>query len=159
MPLNIDWRQILLHLFNFVVLFAILYFLLYKPVKQFMDKRTEYYCSLAEEAMANLAEAEKSKEEYKKKLANVEDEIAAKKKKAHLEIEEANAALIKHAEKKAEKIVADARKNIEYDRAKMLKEAQTEITDMVASAAEKLVAQSTTSQAFDQFLESAKRGE
>ena len=159
MPLNIDWQQILLHLFNFIILFAILYFLLYKPVNEYMDKRTEYYKNLDDEARANLAESEKAREEYQKKLDAAEEEISARKKKAHKEIEEANAALIKHAEKKAEKIVADARKNIEYDRAKMLKEAQTEITDMVASAAEKLVAQSTTSQAFDQFLESAKRGE
>ena len=42
-PLNIDWQQILLHLLNFVILFAILYFLLYDPVKKFMDKRCEYY--------------------------------------------------------------------------------------------------------------------
>ena len=42
-PLNIDWQQILLHLFNFAILFAILYFLLYKPVKDFMAKREEYY--------------------------------------------------------------------------------------------------------------------
>lgn len=159
MPLNIDWQQILLHLFNFVILFSILYFLLYKPVKEFMDKRTEYYKNLDDEARDKLAQAENAREEYQKKLANAEDEISAQKKKAHIEIEKANAALIKHAEQKAEKIVADARKNIEYDRAKMLKEAQTEITDMVAGAAEKLVAQSTTSQAFDQFLESAKRGE
>ena len=40
-PLNIDWQQILLHLLNFVILFAILYFLLYDPVKKFMDKRCE----------------------------------------------------------------------------------------------------------------------
>ena len=30
-PLNIDWQQILLHLFNFIILFGILYFFLYKP--------------------------------------------------------------------------------------------------------------------------------
>ena len=35
-PLNIDWRQILLHLLNLVILFLILYFLLYNPVKKFM---------------------------------------------------------------------------------------------------------------------------
>lgn len=34
MPLNMDWQQILLHLLNFVILFAILYFLLYEPVKK-----------------------------------------------------------------------------------------------------------------------------
>ena len=30
-PLNIDWQQILLHLFNFTILFGALYILLYKP--------------------------------------------------------------------------------------------------------------------------------
>jgi hypothetical protein len=31
-PLNIDWQQILLHLFNFTILFGILYILLYSTV-------------------------------------------------------------------------------------------------------------------------------
>ena len=39
MPLNIDLQQICLHLFNFTLLLAILYFLLYQPVKDFMAKR------------------------------------------------------------------------------------------------------------------------
>ena len=43
MPLNIDWRQILLHLFNFCILAIALYFLLYKPVKNFMAKRSARY--------------------------------------------------------------------------------------------------------------------
>lgn len=38
-PLNIDWQQILLHLFNFLILAGGLYLLLYKPVKAFMEKR------------------------------------------------------------------------------------------------------------------------
>ena len=43
MPLNIDWQQILLHLLNFLILFAGLYFILYKPVKKFMKKRADGY--------------------------------------------------------------------------------------------------------------------
>lgn len=50
MPLNIDLVQILLHLLNFVILFAIMYFLLYNPIKKFTDKRIEYYKKLDEEA-------------------------------------------------------------------------------------------------------------
>ena len=42
-PLNIDWQQILLHLFNFSILVGGLYLLLFKPVKNFMDKRTKHY--------------------------------------------------------------------------------------------------------------------
>ena len=158
MPLNIDWQQILLHLFNFVVLFAILYFLLYKPVKQFMDKRTAHYRDMDDEAQKNLSDAQETKKAYQEKLNAAEDEIAAIKKKERAELEEAVAARMKRAEDEAAKLMADARKNIEHERSKMLHEAQNEITDMVASAAEKLVAQSTTSEAFDQFLDAAKRG-
>ena len=43
MPLNIDWQQILLHLLNFVILFAGLWLLLYKPVRKFMQNRREHY--------------------------------------------------------------------------------------------------------------------
>ena len=158
MPLNIDWQQILLHLLNFVLLFAILYFLLYKPVKQFMDKRSEYYKKLDDEAKANLAEAEEKKVQYQAAIDSAEDEIREKKHQAAVELEELTAAKTKSAEAEAAKIIADARRSIEAERVKMLREAENEITDMVSAAADKMVAQSTTSQAFDQFLDAAKRG-
>ena len=69
MPLNIDWQQILLHLFNFVILFGMLYFLLYAPVKKFMDKRTEYYKNMDDEAKNKLLKADELKNEYVEKLA------------------------------------------------------------------------------------------
>ena len=42
-PLNIDWQQIILHLLNFAILAGGLYFLLYHPVRKFMDQREEHY--------------------------------------------------------------------------------------------------------------------
>lgn len=158
-PLNIDWQQILLHLFNFVILFAILYFLLYKPVKQFMDKRMEYYKKLDEDAKLNLENAEKAKEEYVKKLESAEDEIAAEKEKARKELEEAGTLKKKQAEEEAAKIIKDAHQRLEREHAQMLRDAQSEISDMVTSAAEKLVVKASTSEAYDQFLDTVKRSE
>ena len=43
MPLNIDFQQIFLHLFNFIILALGLYLLLYRPVVAFMDKRQAHY--------------------------------------------------------------------------------------------------------------------
>ncbi len=159
MPLNINFQQILLHFLNFAVLFAILYFLLYKPVKQFMDNRAQYYKNIDDEASRNLKDAEDLKAEYNKKLELAEDEISKLKQKAHDELEEASQAKIKLAEREAHKIISEAREDIENQRAKMLKDAKGEITEMVTSAAEKLVASSKTSEAFDAFLDAAKRGE
>lgn len=159
MPLNIDWQQILLHLFNFIILFAILYFLIYKPVKQFMDKRTEYYKNLDDEAQKNLIDSENAKAEYEKRLSAAEDEISLNKKKARKELEEANAAKRKQAEKEAARIITTAKASAEKERAKILREAQDEIAELVTSATEKFVSGKGTSDAFDQFLAAAQRSE
>lgn len=157
LPLNIDWQQILLHLFNFVVLFGILYFLLYKPVKDFMEKRTEYYKKLDDDANTNLETAEKTKNEYIEKLAKVDDEISEKKEAARKEIEAENKIKIKQAEQQAEQILSEARQTLDREHAKMIKEAQSEISNMIVSATEKIVLQAGTSESFDQFLTTVER--
>ena len=86
-PLNIDWQQILLHLLNFVILAGGLYFLLYKPVKNFMNKRTSYYEAMDAEAKAKVTSAQKLEEEYKTRLTNAEEEIREKKASAVKEAE------------------------------------------------------------------------
>ena len=56
MPLNIDWQQILLHLFNFVILAAGLTFLLFNPVRKFLENRRKHF----EEREDSAARKEKS---------------------------------------------------------------------------------------------------
>ena len=75
MPLNIDLQQIFLHLFNFTLLFGILYFLLYSPVKNFMAKREGYYANMEKEANANLESAIKEKETYSALRQGADEEI------------------------------------------------------------------------------------
>lgn len=157
LPLNIDWQQILLHLFNFVLLFAILYFLLYKPVKDFMEKRTEYYKKLDDDAKANLEIAENTKKDYAEKLAKVDVEISEKKETARKEIEEESEIKIRQAEKKAEQILSEARQKSDSEHAKMIKEAQNEISDMIISATERIALQASTSESFEQFLTVVER--
>ena len=78
MPLNINLQQILLHALNFVILFGAMYFLLYKPVKSFMDSRKAHYEKMDEDAKAVLAEAEKTKAGYEAQLKSADEEIARK---------------------------------------------------------------------------------
>ena len=88
MPLNIDWQQILLHLLNFVILFTGLWFLLYKPVRSFMQKRKEHYEKMDADAEKKHAEAEEKRAVYEEKLAHAEDEIAEKRRLAEKETAE-----------------------------------------------------------------------
>ena len=82
MPLNINIQQIVLHALNFVILFGALYFLLYKPVKSYMDGRRAQYEKMDAEAKEHLAQAEQTRAGYEEKLKGVETEIRDRREKA-----------------------------------------------------------------------------
>ena len=75
MPLNIDWQQILLHALNLVILIAGLYLLLFKPVKRFMDERTQKYQSMADDAAEKTRQAQALYADYQNRLKGADAEI------------------------------------------------------------------------------------
>lgn len=157
-PLNIDYQQIFLHLLNFTLLFAIMYFLLYKPVKNFMDKRQAHYEEMDRKAVTDLKEAEEKKTEYINKLEATEKEINEMRATAHKKIAEENERNIRLAKQEAEKILCDAREAAEAERNKALESCNDEIRHIVTDATEKLVLESTASDAYDQFLSAVRKG-
>ena len=155
-PLNIDWQQILLHLFNFTILFGALYILLYKPVKDFMAKREAHFADMDSRAEQALADAETSRQSYEEKVRAFDEEAKAGKTKMAKEVEAERERRLAEARGEAEKIVADARSEAEREKKEIIDSAQKEITDMVTEAMEKLTLEQSASDAFDQFLEAAE---
>ena len=150
-PLNLDWQQILLHLMNFVILFAILYFLLYKPVRNFMDKRKAAYQEMDDQANQNKQEAEELKAQYEKQLAKADAEIAEKKQAAINAAEVRAKGIEQKAQEEAADIISKAKRQAESERDRIVGEAGDTITEMAKEAAEKALF-GTTSDAFDSFL-------
>lgn len=107
-PLNIDWQQILLHLFNFSILAGGLYLLLFKPVKNFMDKRAKHYAdmeSAAVEREKNTAALEASMQQRQAALdAELDEKRAAAAREAETYAHQQRVA----AHEQADKIVAAA---------------------------------------------------
>ncbi len=158
MPLNIDFQQIFLHLLNFTLLFAILYYLLYSPVKNFMAKREAYYADMEKEANAQLASAQQEKEEYSALRAAADEEIHQEKEKVRKELDDLYTRKVRQAEDEASKILATAREDAQREKANIIASAQVEISQMVTAATEKIVLQSSASEAFEQFLDAAEGG-
>ena len=160
-PLNIDWQQILLHLFNFAILAGGLYFLLYKPVKDFMAKRESYYQNMDNETKSKLKEAEELKVSYNRQLSDVAQEIAAKCTEAQKAIDASREEQLQQAREEAARIVETARVNSEQEHNKMLANVQKEISDLALTTTEKILLKGEGSP-FEQFLNAAnaeKRGE
>lgn len=155
-PLNIDWRQILLHLFNFAILFGGLYILLYRPVKNFMKQREEYYQSLHQDAENAKEQAAQLKEEYQTQLSDVETAITEKRVAAEQEMDQLRTQQLAEAKQAAEAILAKAREDAERERQEMLSKASKELTSLAVTAAEKIVMDSK-GDPYEQFLNLAER--
>ncbi|MCM1568447.1 MAG: ATP synthase F0 subunit B [Roseburia sp.] len=155
LPLNIDLQQIFLHLFNFVILAGGLYLLLYKPVKDFMDKRAAYYENLDKEAKAKLEEAEQLNAVYREQLKEVDKEIAKNRAKAVKELQDQCDSELQTAKKQAAKLIANAQIEAEHERARILADTQKEIAGMAVAATKKLLYRSVTD-TYDQFLAGAE---
>lgn len=156
MPLNIDWHQILLHIFNLVILTGGLYFLLYSPIKKFIEKREEQYRKLDEEAKNKLVSAEAMENEARQKLEGTENEILEKRAKAEEELALRTDRQIREAAEKADKIISDAQKAAEEERKAILGDADNEIINMTKELAKKLV-YGSTDEAYKSFLDIAER--
>ncbi len=155
-PLNIDFQQIFLHLLNFTILTAGLYFLLYKPVKDFMDKRIAYYRDMDQAAETKLSEAEEYRDDCRKKQQGIEEKLMEQEEEAARKRLQADEAELQKAREQADKIIQDARAEAEREHEKILENARKEAADMVTVAVEKLLLESADSEVFDQFLSSAE---
>ena len=153
-PLNIDWQQILLHVFNLIILTGGLYFLLYQPVTAFMKKRQEYYAGLEADAQAKLQEAEQKVREADETLSGMQAEHlrADAMKQADAEA----AARLAGADAEKQKILAAAKAQAAREKDAMLREANEQIGALVSNAVDKLV--SDADDPYADFLHAVKRG-
>ena len=155
MPLNIDWQQILLHWMNLAILIAGLYFLLYKPVKDFMDKREEYYRGLENQAAGKLAEAEELKAARQARLDAADEEIRQARIKAQQASQQAVEEQLAQAKAQAQQLLVHARTEAEHDREQILHSSRRELRKLAAEATKKLAMEKDP---FDQFLDLAEEG-
>ena len=157
MPLNINLQQILLHWMNLAILTGGLYFLLFKPVKQFMDKRAAHYREMEEQAADKLAQAERIKADCQAKLDRADEEIRQERAHAQQAAQQAAQEQLARAEGQAKRIVDKAKAEAEQSRERALRESQKEMRELAARAAKKLAAQ-PGADIFDQFLELTEGG-
>jgi len=157
MPLGIDITQILLHMFNVVLLFGGLYVIIYAPVKKIMQERENYYKELDEQAQSALAEAQQKNEEAEGRLKELEGEISQQKRKASLDIAAMRSNAEAEAKESANKIIDKAKKDAENQKQAIIESAKKDITEMVEEATRKVVLSGNTSEAYDMFLKNAER--
>ena len=156
LPLKIDWQQILLHIFNFLILVGGLYLLLYKPVKNFMENRKKYFSEMDEKAKAEKDSAELEKQKYLNKLKNAESEIEKMKMDSMQSAKKIADEYIEDAKLERDQIISNAKTQAETEKEKIFRKANSEIEVMVSEAVDKMLVKEGTDP-LDEFLDRAEK--
>lgn len=137
--LGIDWKLFVAQIVNFAILFLVLRRFAYRPMIEFLDKRTERIeqgLKDADEARKRLDDASDKEREILDQAKKAAQEIIAKaeamsKKNYEKALEDAKA--------DATRLIEQARKNMEAEKSKLLVEAKAELVELVMLSTEKIL--------------------
>ena len=138
---GINWKLLLIQLFNFGLVVLVLYKFLYRPVLRMIVERQAVITkgvADAKEAADTLSLADKNVEAMEKAAREEADKtIRAARKTA----EDEAAALLKRDQEQAEKILAEAKVQAEIARSEAILSAEKEVVKLSILAAEKILKQ------------------
>ena len=146
-------RQILAQLFSVGLLAFILSKLLYKPVRDFMSKRTARVETQLKTAEREVAKANALKAEYEQKVKEIEASRAAILEEARKVAADVKSQVLDEAKKEAEKMRERASANIELEFERARSEMRHQIIDVSALMAAKFVSKSIDQQTQDSLFE------
>jgi F-type H+-transporting ATPase subunit b len=135
-----DWYRIM----NFVVLAAAVFFLLRKPIPRALDSRVQGIQNQLNDLEARKAEAEKGLAECNRKLGELEKEAGRIMSDYIRQGEDAKVRILKEAESAAEKIQAQARRNIEHEFEQTKARLQKDIFEQALAKAESMLKHNVT---------------
>ena len=126
-------------LVSFVVLVALLAFLLYKPVKKVLQARSERVMGELAEAEEKNATAYELKSQYEQKIRNIEQECSAMLNEARKQANVVRGEIINDAKIEAQEVRSRAANDVDFELNRVKGEVHHAIVDISAEMAEKLM--------------------
>lgn len=159
--LKLDVWNLIFTVVNLIVLYLLLRKFLIGPVTKIMEQRK----AIIEEGLASARttqlEADELKRQYELQLGTAQEESDKIINRAKADARAAYDKVVTEADQQAGKVLADARKNIEIERAKAIREMESEIAELALDAAVKIAGKGTKDAdnlaLYDEFL--VKAGE
>ena len=146
---------ILIQLLNGIILTVALAYILYKPVKNFMAKRTEKIQSKIEGSDATMAKATQLIEEYESKVANIDKEYDKILEQARTDAAEERKVIIDEANKEAERIKERSKGVIETERERIRVETRPYIIELATMMAQNYITQHIEKEEQDKLFDEA----
>ena len=129
--LNLDLPTIIFQIINFLVFFAVLYWLLFKPVMAGLQKRREERDHLQRELERERQAVAVRRAELDERLSNVEEEAANLMALAREKAEEEQVSLLQEAKQEVEQILVEAQADAYRVRSQAVDAFQTDLVDAI----------------------------
>ena len=137
---DIGWTM-LFSVINFVILFLILRWKLYKPVNDFLKKREETIHNSIEGASEEKQEAERLRQEYQAALAQARQEAQSIIDRARQQGERVKEEMLNQARQDASRLIDRAKEEIQAEQQKALQQLRQEVATLAILSAERLLAE------------------
>ncbi len=140
---------------NGIILAVALYLILYKPVTEFLQKRTERIRGSIEDANSTMARAKELVAEYESKISNIDKEYERVLQEARIKAYDERKAIIAEAHEEAERIKKRSESIIDAERERMRLEARPYIIELATLIAENYIARNIGTEEHEKIFESA----
>ena len=148
-------KELSFQLINTFIICVALGWFLYKPVKEFLRKRSERIANQLLEAENAVKESQRNRSTYEQKLAEIDQERSDILEKARkIAIEKENA-IIENARREASVILNRARLEIEREQDKAKSEVKTQMIEIASLIAKKYVQASIDLALQDRLIDEA----
>ena len=137
--LGINGPFLLSQIVNFLILFAALYFLLWKRVLKMLDERKQRIAQGLADAEQARRDRERAEAEYQQRIEQAEREREEILAKAAREGEQVREEVLTEARAEAERIIAEARAEAERDRQEMLAELRSQVASLAIAVSNKII--------------------
>lgn len=142
-----------IQLFNGIILAGGLSFILYKPVKEFMQKRTDRIQTSIDDADATMARANELINEYDLKIKDIDQERIEILEAARLKALDEAKIILEEARLEARKIKKRSLDSIAEDKKRLKEETRLHIIELASLMAQKYVKDKMDDEARDQLFD------
>ncbi len=160
--LGVNGPFLLSQIVNFLILFAALYFLLWKRILKMLDERKQRIAQGLADAEQARRERERAEAEYQQRIERAEQEREEILAKAVGEGEQAREEVLTEARAEAERIIAEARADAERDRQEMLAELRSQVASLAIAVSNKIIGETLDEQRqrrlIDEFFSGIRAG-
>ncbi len=142
-----------IQLTNGIILAVALGFILYKPVKEFMQNRTQRIQSKIDNSDAAMTKANELIAEYDMKIKDIENERIEILEAAQLKAEDERKKIIEEAKQEAEDIKKRSLERVTEDKKRLQEETRLHIIELASLIAQKYITQNINNEVQDKIFE------